>query len=89
MTTLFETPYHTIMGLAKKPGENTYFSWVNWTSHFYGEVNLDTKNIVSRANSDTVGVTSDAMIYRNFYVAPAPNLPPCSFSDADCLGLKE
>lgn len=86
MTTIFETPYHTIMGLAKKPGENAYFSWINWTSHFYGEVNLNTKNIISLACSDTVGVSSDAMIIRSFYIAPAPNLPPCSFSDLDCMG---
>ena len=86
MTTVFETPYHTIMGLAKKPGENSYFSWVNWTSHFYGEVNLDTKNIATLASSDGVGVSSDAMIIRSFYIAPAPNLPPCSFSNVDCMG---
>jgi hypothetical protein len=86
MTKVFETTYHTIMGLAKKPGENAYFSWINWTTHFYGEVNLNTKNITVRANSDAVNVISGAMIYRNFYVASAPNLPPCSFTDEDCLG---
>ncbi len=86
LTTLFETTYDTIMGLAKKPGQNIYFSWISWTSHFYGEVNLDTKIITACANSDVVDVTSGAMINRNFYVAPAPNLPPCSFTDEDCLG---
>ncbi len=86
MTTVFETTYHTISGLARKPGQNAYFSWVNWTTHFYGEVNLDSKNINTHANSDAVDVISGAMIYRNFYVAPAPNLPPCTFSDEDCLG---
>lgn len=86
MTTIFETSYHAITGLAKKPGQDAYFSWINWTTHFYGEVNLNTKNITARANSDAVNVISGAMIYRNFYVAPAPNLPPCSFTDEDCLG---
>ncbi len=86
MTTIFQTTYHTIMGLARKPGQNSYVSWINWTTHFYGEVNLDAHTITTLANSDLVGVASGAMIYRNFYVAPAPNLPPCSFSDDDCLG---
>ncbi|SPF46249.1 hypothetical protein SBDP1_590026 [Syntrophobacter sp. SbD1] len=86
MTPIFETNYHTIMGLAKKPGQNAYFSWINSTTLFYGVVNLDTKNITACANSDAVNVNSGAMIYRDFYVAPAPNLPPCSFTDEDCLG---
>ena len=86
MTNVFKTAYHTIMGLARKPGQNAYVSWINWTTHFYGEVNLDSKTITQLANSDAVGVTSGAMIYRDFFVAPAPNLPPCSFTDDDCLG---
>lgn len=86
MTPIFQTSYHTIMGLAKMPGQDAYFSWINSTTHFYGEVNLKTKNITACAKSDAVGVTSGAMISRDFYVAPAPNLPPCSFTDEDCLG---
>ncbi len=86
MTTIFQTTYHTIMGLARMPGQNSYVSWINWTTHFYGKVNLDAQTITALANSDLVDVISGAMIYRNFYVAPAPNLPPCSFSDDDCLG---
>jgi hypothetical protein len=87
LTVIFQTPYHTILGLAKKPGENAYFSWVNWTSHFYADVNLNSKQITQLGNSDPVGVVSGAMIAKTFYVAPAPNLPPCSFSDNECLGL--
>ena len=87
MTVVFETPYHTIMGLAKKPGQDAYFSWVNWTSHFYADVNLSSKQVLTMGNSDPVGVVSGAMISKTFYVAPAPNLPPCSFTDNDCLGL--
>jgi hypothetical protein len=86
MTPVFQTAYHTIMGLAKRPGQNAYFSWINWTTHFYGEVNLDTSTITPLASSDAVGVSSGAMMLRSFYVAPAPNLPPCSFTDDDCLG---
>jgi hypothetical protein len=85
-TAIFQTTYHTIMGLARKPGQNSYISAVNWTTHFYGEVNLDAGTVTQLANSDPVGVVTGAMIYRNFYVAPAPNLPPCSFTDDDCLG---
>ena len=57
MTPIFETNYHTIMGLAKKPGQNAYFSWINSTTLFYGAVNLDTKNITACANSDAVNVS--------------------------------
>lgn len=87
MTTVFETTYHSIAGLAKQPGQNAYYSWVNWTRHFFAEVNLNTKNITAIADSAAANVTSGAMIYRDFYVAPAPNLPPCSFADEDCLGV--
>ena len=86
MTQIFETSYHAIMGLAKRPGRDAYFSWINSSTHFYGEVDLNTINITTCANSDIVDVISGAMIYRDFYVAPAPNLPPCSFQDEDCLG---
>ena len=82
MSELFETPYHTVLGFAKKPGKNTYLSWINWTSHFYGEINLDTQTITPLGNADAVGVIS-ALIYRNFDVGPTP-LPleemPVSFS---------
>jgi hypothetical protein len=69
MTTLFETPYHTIAGLAQRPGRNAYVSWINADTAFYGEVNLDTKSITQLAPHDA-GVCSAAMIYRGFYVAP-------------------
>jgi len=55
MTTIFQTAYHTIMGLARRPGQDSYVSWINWTSHFYGEVNLEAHTITSLANSDPVG----------------------------------
>ena len=81
--TLFETPYHTILGLVKKPDENIFYSWVNWTSHFYGKINLDTENILPLGNSDSVGVASDAFVFRDFYVRSGSILPreekPVSF----------
>jgi hypothetical protein len=34
----------------------------------YGEVNLNTQKIIPLGNNDPVGINSDAMIYKNFYV---------------------
>ena len=85
-TPIFQTTYHTIMGLARFPGKNGFVSWVNWTTHFYADVDLNAKTVTPLAQSDPVGVSSSAMLLRSFYVAPAPNLPPCSFIQDNCLG---
>jgi len=69
LTPLFETPYHTIFGLAKIRNQKRYYTWVNWTAHSYALVDVENAQVSLLANSDTVGVTSDAMLYRNFYVA--------------------
>jgi hypothetical protein len=68
---LFETSYHTMGGLVKKPDRNSniFYSWINWTTHFYGEVNLDTKTITPLGDADAVGVIS-AMCYKDFFVLP-------------------
>jgi hypothetical protein len=76
MTTLFETPYHTILGLAQAPGEDTYYAWINSAGHWYGLVDIGDSSITLLADSDAVGVTSDAMIYRDFFVAAAPPVIP-------------
>ncbi len=68
MATLFETAYHTIMGLAKIKNKKRFYAWVNWTSHSYALVDVYSLSVSLLANSDQVGVTSDAMIYRDFYV---------------------
>jgi hypothetical protein len=68
MTTLFETPYHTILGLAKKPGENSFYTWVNWSTHFYAKVDMSGQTIIPLGNADSVFVASDAMIYRSFSI---------------------
>ena len=73
MIDLFETPYHTVLGFTKTSGENTYLSWFNWTSHFYGKINLDTQSIMQLGDADSVDVIS-ALIYRNFDVG-ATTLP--------------
>ena len=65
---LYLLPYHTILGIAKISDQNVFITWINWTSHFYGEVNLYTQKIIPLGNNDPVGINSDAMIYKNFYV---------------------
>ena len=72
MTTLFETPYATTMGLAKKPGQDIFYTWINSNGHFYGEVDLNIQTVTLLCKSDSVGVSSDAMIYKNFYLVPEP-----------------
>ncbi|MDH4232594.1 MAG: hypothetical protein OEW04_11280 [Nitrospirota bacterium] len=70
MTELFELPYRTIMGLAKKPGEKKFYSWVNseW-GHFYGLLDLDAQTATLLGGSDSVDVVSDAMTYKDFDVS--------------------
>jgi len=62
--TLFQTPYHTMLGLALKE-PFTFFSWINWTSHFYGETDVRTGIVGELGSSDEVDVIS-AMLYREF-----------------------
>jgi len=64
VTPIFETPYHTIMGLAKEPGSNAFYTWVNSTSHNYGEIDLDNEVVNILGSSDAVGVSSGAMTYK-------------------------
>ena len=59
---LFETPYHTVLGLAKQPGKNMYYSWINGTTHFYGKVNVSAQTISHLGNADKANVIS-AMVY--------------------------
>lgn len=69
MRTVFSTPYHTIMGLADNPSDDTFYSWINSTSHFYGEIDPTNEVINQLGNADPVGVIS-AMIYKGFFIAP-------------------
>jgi hypothetical protein len=60
---LFKLPYHVVAGLApstKHTGK--YISWINSTTAFYAEIDPHTGSIVPLANSDAVGVWSDAMM---------------------------
>jgi hypothetical protein len=94
MTTLFETPYHTIMGLAGASGEDTYYTWINSTEHWYGLVDVNDASVTLLANSAAVGVTSDAMICRNFFIAtgrpviPLPSALLLVMSGLGCAGCR-
>jgi hypothetical protein len=70
-STLFTTPYHTMMGLAMIPGEDEFVSWVNWTSHTYALTDLHTGSVTLLGGSDSVDVIS-AMVYQDFYVTTIP-----------------
>ena len=68
---LFGTPYHTMLGLAKSPEANRYYSWINTTSHLYGETDLHDETVTSLGDADAVGVVS-AFVSRDFSVDSAP-----------------
>lgn len=89
MTILFQMPHSVIMGLAKKPGGNIYYSWFNTDyGKFYGQVDLESETITLLGNSYLVDVASDAMIYKDLFVANA--YEPVSFISIkpDVLNLK-
>jgi hypothetical protein len=76
METIFISPYDVMLGFTKNPNDNSYiyYSWINSTSHFYGEVNMDTGVITQLGNSDNVDVPS-AMVYKSF---PVSSLEPAN-----------
>jgi hypothetical protein len=72
---LFESPYTNIQGLAKKPADNLFFSEVNWEPNSYAEIDVDSQQIRLLGRSDSVGVSSDALLYKDFFVASGSPLP--------------
>jgi hypothetical protein len=78
LQTLFHTPYHTMMGLAVYE-PFTFFSWINWTSHVYGETDLRSGVVRLLGNSDSTNAIS-AMVYRDFTLGTRPSVvAPASF----------
>jgi len=79
--TIFLAPYHTMLGFAiREP--LTFFSWINWDSHFYGRTDLPTQTVTPLGPADRVGVVY-AMTYKNFSLPPrAVPIPaePASFT---------
>ena len=75
MELLFETPYHTMLGLASRR-PLSFISWVNWTTQFYVETDLVTRSVTPLGISDEVGVLS-AMIRQDFELGNRPlPVPP-------------
>ena len=77
MTKLFEMPYHTILGLAKKPAQKpnkksdeiVFYSWVNAEKHHYAKINVHNRSInLFQVSTDTTGVNSDAMLFKDFKI---------------------
>lgn len=66
--TVFVTPYHTMLGFAVRE-PFTFFSWINWTSHFYGRTDLPEQTITPLGSADGVDVIY-AMISRTFPLPP-------------------
>ena len=50
--------------LAKEPSKNAFYTWVNSTSHTYGEIDLTNQTVTLLGSSDAVGVSSGAMTYK-------------------------
>jgi hypothetical protein len=77
MELLFETPYHTVLGLASRR-PLSFISWVNWTTQFYVETDLVTRSVTPLGASDNVDVLS-AMIAKDFSLPnrtlPVPAVP--------------
>ena len=84
MELLFETPYHTMLGLAsRRPG--SFISWVNWTTQFYVETDLVTRSVTLMGISDEVGVLS-AMIAKDFSLPSRPVPAPAVAAAVEIAG---
>ena len=64
----FETPYHTMLGFAVRE-PLSFYSWINWDYHFYGQTDLQTQTVTPMGLADAVGVVY-AMTYKNFILPP-------------------
>jgi hypothetical protein len=81
MEKLFETPYHTVMGLVPA-GPFAFYAWLNWTSHTYGRIDLLSDTVTDLGSSDRVGVIA-AMERKDFPLPSAPlNTEPAPASFA-------
>jgi hypothetical protein len=68
--TVSQTDYHTMLGLAlKEPG--AFFSWINGTSHFFGETSLLAPGLTPLGGDDASGPIA-AMILKTFDLPPQP-----------------
>ena len=75
LTDIFETPYHSIYGLAKEDNKNIYYSWVNeQDGHFYSKTDLENMTFTRLADSIYPPVV-DAVLYKNFFITSKQFLP--------------
>ena len=66
--TVLVAPYHTMLGLAVRE-PFSFFSWINWTTRFYGRIDLPTRTVTPMGPADGVDVVY-AMLYKNFSLPP-------------------
>jgi hypothetical protein len=69
-STEFVTPYHTMLGFAVRE-PLSFYSWINWDYHFYGQTDLQTQTVTPMGFADAVGVVY-AMTYKSFPLPPRP-----------------
>lgn len=68
--TLYVMPYHTVLGMAlKEPA--TFFSWINWTSHFFGQTDFPALSLTPLGSDESSGAIG-AMLVRTFDLPPEP-----------------
>jgi hypothetical protein len=74
-TTAYVTPYHVMLGMAfKEPA--TFYSWINETSRFFGQIDLAAQGLTP-LGSDAASGAIGAMLLKTFDLPPAP-APPAS-----------
>jgi hypothetical protein len=74
--TVYVTPYHAMLGMAlKEPG--SIFSWINWTSHFFGETDVPALRLTQLGSDEASGAIG-AMLVRTFPLPAEPDPPPSS-----------
>jgi hypothetical protein len=74
--TLYVTPYHTVLGMALKE-PSTFFSWINWTSHFFGQTDFPALSLTPLGSDEASGAIG-AMLVRTFDLPPEPVQTPSS-----------
>ena len=68
--TVYVTPFHAMLGIAlKDPG--VFFSWINGTSHFFGQTDFPALSLTTLGSAEASGAIG-AMVVRTFDLPPEP-----------------
>ena len=68
--TVYVTPYHAMLGIAlKEPG--VFYSWINWTSHFFGQTDVPALSLTPLGSDEDSGAIG-AMVVKTFDLPPEP-----------------